>query len=114
MYNKYKKTLHWQYIYIIGYERIVITGTKKQWFILDDTKKEYIMVQKLKLVWAKVNISQDDLAEILSISRQTYCQIENGNKVMSWNMYLSLIFFWFIRGNIEVNIVIGNISREVC
>jgi len=52
MYNKYKKTLHWQYIYIyiIGYERIVITGTKKQWFILDDTKKEYIMVQKLKLV----------------------------------------------------------------
>ena len=52
MYNKYKKTLHWQYIYIyiIGYERIVIKGTKKQWFILDDTKKEYIMVQKLKLV----------------------------------------------------------------
>lgn len=59
-------------------------------------KKDYIvaLIPELKLLRAKVNISQDDLAKILSISRQTYCQIENGNKEMSWNIYLSLIFFF--------------------
>ena len=82
---------------LIGHERIFITGIKKSnlyCMILRKNTKEYIMIQKLKLVWLKVNISQNDLAGILSISRQTYCQIENGNRVMSWNMYLSLIFFF--------------------
>ena len=75
---------------------IAMAGTKGQWFISDDTKKECItaLVSELKVLRAKANISQDDLAKILSISRQTYCQIENGNKDMSWNIYLSLIFFF--------------------
>lgn len=71
-------------------------GTKEQWSISDNVKKDYIaaLIPELKLLRAKANISQDDLAKILSISRQTYCQIENGNKEMSWNIYLSLIFFF--------------------
>lgn len=73
-----------------------MTGTKGRWFISDDTKRKCIsaLVPELKLLRAKANISQDDLARILSISRQTYCQIENGNKDLSWNVYLSLIFFF--------------------
>ena len=73
-----------------------MTGAKGQWFMSDDTKEECItaLVSELKVLRAKANISQDDLAKILSISRQTYCQIENGNKDMSWNIYLSLIFFF--------------------
>lgn len=69
---------------------------KELWSVSNDVKKEYIdaLVPELKLLRAKANISQDDLASILSISRQTYCQIENGNKDMSWNIYLSLIFFF--------------------
>lgn len=69
---------------------------KEPWFVSNDVKKEYMdaLVPELKLLRAKVNISQDELASILSISRQTYCQIENGNKDMSWNIYLSLIFFF--------------------
>ena len=31
------------------------------------------LIPELKLLTAKANISQDDLASILSISRQTYC-----------------------------------------
>lgn len=71
-------------------------GTKEQWSISSAVKKEYInaLVPELKLLRAKASISQDDLAYVLSISRQTYCQIENGNKEMSWNIYLSLIFFF--------------------
>lgn len=73
-----------------------MSEAREQWSISNDIKKEYIdaLVPELKLLRAKTNISQDDLAGILSISRQTYCQIENGNKEMSWNIYLSLIFFF--------------------
>ena len=69
---------------------------REQWFISDELKKEYIdtLLPELKLLRAKANVSQDDLAKILSISRQTYCQIENGNKEMSWSIYLSLISFF--------------------
>lgn len=73
-----------------------MSGRKELWSVSSDVKKEYIdaLVPELKLLRAKANISQDDLASILSISRQTYCQIENGNREMSWNVYLSLIFFF--------------------
>ena len=68
--------------------------TRERWAISNDVKKEYIdaLIPELKLLRAKANISQDDLAGILCISRQSYCQIENGNKAMPWNIYLSLIF----------------------
>lgn len=73
-----------------------MAGRKELWSVSNDVKKEYIdaLVPELKLLRAKAKISQDDLASILSVSRQTYCQIENGNKDMSWNIYLSLIFFF--------------------
>lgn len=73
-----------------------MAGRKELWSVSNDEKKEYIdaLVPELKLLRAKAKISQDDLASILSVSRQTYCQIENGNKDMSWNIYLSLIFFF--------------------
>lgn len=68
----------------------------EQWFISDNIKKEYInaLIPELKLLRAKANISQADLAGILGISRQTYCQMENGSKEMPWSTYLSLIFFF--------------------
>lgn len=78
-------------------ERKESYGRKKRIMVcVKQCKKEYIeaLLPELKLLRAKTNISQDDLASILSISRQTYCQIENGNKDMSWNIYLSLIFFF--------------------
>ena len=73
-----------------------MAGRKELWSVSNDEKKEYIdaLVPELKLLRAKAKISQDDLASILSVSRQTYCRIENGNKDMSWNIYLSLIFFF--------------------
>lgn len=73
-----------------------MTETREQWSISNETKQEYIdaLTPELKLLRAKANISQDDLARILGISRQTFCQIENGNKAMSWSIYLSLIFFF--------------------
>ena len=69
-----------------------------RWSISDEQKKNLTnkLVSDLKLLRAKANISQDDLAGVIGVSRQTYCQIENGNKAMPWNTYLSLIFFFSV------------------
>ena len=49
------------------------------------------MLQPLR---AKVGISQGELAPILGISRQTYSAIECEKRLMSWNTYMSLLFFY--------------------
>lgn len=68
----------------------------EQWSLSMDIKKKYMatLVPELKLLRARAGISQDELAGLLSISRQTYCQVENGTKEMSWKLYLSLIFLF--------------------
>lgn len=69
-----------------------------RWSITDEQKKRLTstLVSDLKLLRAKANITQDDLAGVIGISRQSYCQIENGNKEMPWNIYLSLIFLFSV------------------
>ncbi|MBQ0026662.1 MAG: helix-turn-helix domain-containing protein [Lachnospiraceae bacterium] len=44
---------------------------------------------------AKAGLSQGELSKLVGISRQTYSAIESGNKTMSWNVYLSLMFFYY-------------------
>lgn len=39
-------------------------------------------------------ISIAQFGEAIGISRQTYCQIENGNAKMSWSVYLSLLLLF--------------------
>ena len=43
---------------------------------------------------AKAGITQDSLANIIGISRQTYYAIENRKRSMSWNTFISLIFYF--------------------
>ena len=73
-----------------------MTTSQERWNITDEQRDKLIsgLVPELKTLRVKANITQDDLAKVIGLSRQTYCQIENGNKGMSWNVYLSLIFFF--------------------
>lgn len=52
------------------------------------TKK---MAETLAPLRAKAGISQDALAKLVGISRQTYSSIENGARELSWSVYLSLV-----------------------
>lgn len=74
----------------------VAKETEGGWQISEDVKKRYIdaVIPELKLLRAKAGISQDDLAGLLDISRQTYCQFENGSREMPWSIYLSLMFIF--------------------
>ena len=59
-------------------------------------RKEYIMklTENLAMLRAKAGLSQSDIADIIGIARQTYSSYETGRKIMSWNMFLSLLLFF--------------------
>ena len=64
---------------------------------MDPAEKEALMNQllpELAVLRAKAGISQDNLAGLVGVSRQTYNAVERGFRKMSWGMYLSLVFFY--------------------
>jgi len=67
-----------------------------KWTVNQDEQKKYIkrLAAQLVALRAKVGISQEDIARIIGISRQTYSGIENGRKDMTWSVYVALIFFF--------------------
>lgn len=69
---------------------------KERWDISKERKDELIqkLTPELKLLRVGADITQERLANIIGLSRQTYSQIETGNRLMTWNTYLSLIFFY--------------------
>lgn len=79
----------------MGGQRLIIRS-KKCWELSQSQKNEYIekLTTKLAALRAHADISQEDLANIIGTSRQTYYAIESRKRAMSWNTYLSLIFFY--------------------
>lgn len=70
--------------------------TSSKWMVSSEEKKKLISLLTPELVTlrARAEISQDELATVVGISRQTYGAIERGARKMSWNTYLSLILFF--------------------
>lgn len=65
--------------------------------ILSDKQKEGYtkrLSENLAMLRAKAGITQEELSNLLGISRQTYCSMESQGKTISWNIYLSLIFIY--------------------
>lgn len=67
-----------------------------KWSISDAEKDKYILAltSELALLRTKADISQEELARLIGVSRQTYGAIERKTRKMSWNTYLSLILFY--------------------
>ena len=53
-----------------------------------------IMQSNLAPLRAKCGISQEELANIIGVSRQTYYAYETRKRSLSWNTYMSLILFY--------------------
>lgn len=47
--------------------------------------------EHLHILRIKAKLTQEEIAAVIGVSRQTYCQIENKNIVMPWYIYMSLI-----------------------
>ena len=52
------------------------------------------LVDELPVLRLKLGISQDEMGNMLGISRQTYSSIETKRRKMSWPLYLSLILIF--------------------
>lgn len=66
------------------------------YYISDEEKYALIdkLTPELSLLRAKAEISQEEIANIIGTSRQTYGSIERKARRMSWNTYLSLVWFF--------------------
>lgn len=53
-----------------------------------------ILQENLSALRAKAGINQEELANILGISRQTYYAYETKKQIMNWNAFMSAIFFF--------------------
>jgi len=62
----------------------------------ETSKKKFIgnLTSELKVLRAKVGITQEELADRLGVSRQTYGMIENRTQDMSWSQFLALTFLF--------------------
>lgn len=52
------------------------------------------MYNNLRILRTKLNLSQEDLAQKLGISRYSVIQIENGQRKMTWNTFLALVLIF--------------------
>lgn len=61
-------------------------------------EEKELLVKKLTLEFptlrGAVKASQEEIANAIGISRQTYSAIESQKRIMSWNTYMSLILFF--------------------
>lgn len=53
-----------------------------------------LLRNELPVLRAKARISQEDLADKMGISRQTYSYLETGKREMSWTTFLALIGYF--------------------
>ncbi len=53
------------------------------------------MIDELPVLRLKIGMSQDEMASLLDISRQTYSSIENKKRKMTWRLYLSLVLIFY-------------------
>lgn len=67
-----------------------------KWTFTEEEKDKFIsaLAPELVMLRTKAEISQEDLAALIGVSRQTYGAIERKSRKMSWSTYLSLIMFY--------------------
>lgn len=67
-----------------------------KWLLTDAEKNGFIatLTPHLAILRTKAAISQEEIANLIGVSRQTYSAIERGIRIMSWNTYLSLVLFY--------------------
>lgn len=82
---------------------------KDKWILTSNEKEKYIsaLTPELVVLRTKAEISQDELAELIGTSRQTYGAIERKVRRMSWSTYLALILFY------DYNLKTHRMIREI-
>ena len=53
------------------------------------------MCDNLAVFRAKLNVSQEDLADRLGITRQSVSAFESGHRKLTWSVFLALVLIFF-------------------
>lgn len=73
-----------------------------------------MMAQNLSVLRVKLNLSQEDLADVLGVTRQTISAIENGQRNMSWTVFLSLVLIFLKnRETKRLMVLLGIYTKEL-
>lgn len=67
-----------------------------------------VLRSELPVLRAKARVSQEEIAKIIGISRQTYSSIERGNRVMSTTTFWALIAYF--QNNRSTKDMVDNIA----
>lgn len=69
---------------------------ESKWLLTDEEKDSFIatLTPNLTVLRTKAEISQEELVNLIGVSRQTYSAIERKVRRMAWSTYLSLVFFY--------------------
>lgn len=67
-----------------------ITGVAE----LEKTKYIDKLVEELPVLRIKLGLSQEELGQLIGLSRQTYSTLETQKRKMTWSVFLSLIFIF--------------------
>ena len=69
---------------------------KNEMFLTEEEMENLIteLTKELPMLRTKADLSQEEVAILIGVSRQTYGAIERKTRKMSWNTYLSLILFY--------------------
>lgn len=67
---------------------------QEKYLITNDYKTASIeiLVENLAALRARIGFTQEELANIIGVSRQTYYSLETGKREMTWPVFLALIF----------------------
>lgn len=67
-----------------------------KWLLTDEEKDKFIatLTPILTVLRTRAEISQEELANLIGVSRQTYSAIERKVRKMAWSTYLSLVLFY--------------------
>lgn len=70
--------------------------SESKWLLTDAEKNSFIdtLTPHLAILRAQAEVSQEEIANLIGVSRQTYSAIERRVRKMSWNTYLSLVLFY--------------------
>ena len=83
---------------------------RQKWLVSPDYKDSYIEVltENLLTLRTKADITQEELAAMIGLSRQTYYALETRRRPMSWNTFLSLVLFFDT--NVETHSMLRDIN----
>lgn len=69
---------------------------QEKYYITDEYKtiSKEILVENLPSLRARVGLTQEEVAHMLSVSRQTYYSWENKKSEMPWSAFLAIVYIF--------------------